>query len=152
MDTLLRFRGQHRKCHTFAARPHAISIRWRTSGMDQLPRQHRFEHFNDAWPYTRSAAAKTRELQCHHKPGGCHARRFACPGCMRKHEISLEGCKAVRCDMHTGELSKAGVDSIDRQALGYDGIGRARALPDRWHGGRIKPDGSAVRNGAPVSE
>src|SRR5579875_3998001 len=90
--------------------PHAISIRWRTSGRDQLPRQHRFEHFNDAWPYTRSAAAKTRELQCHHKPGGCHARRFACPGCMRKHEISMEGCKAVRCDMHTGELSKAGVD------------------------------------------
>jgi hypothetical protein len=74
------------------------------------------------------------------------------PARMRQHDVALERGEVGRRDMDVRELAEAGVDAIDRLALGDDRRdGRRRPLDDRLAGG-IERGHRAAIDRAPVAQ
>ena len=98
--------------------------------------------------------AEAGELQRHHQP---HDRRAA--SARRRRPRARARCCAAACarsaglDAHAGELAEAGVDAVDRLALGDDARRpRAALAAIGGRAGRIERDARAAIDGAPVGE
>ncbi|MGB8205922.1 MAG: hypothetical protein WCE83_14730, partial [Candidatus Baltobacteraceae bacterium] len=64
------------------------------------------------------------ELERHHQPHDGARQRRADSGSMGEHDIDLELAQVGRGDRDAGELAEAGVDAVDRVALGDDRLDR----------------------------
>ena len=71
---------------------------------------------------------------------------------MREHDIALQCGKIVLADAGAGELSEAGVDPIDRLALGDDRLDRGRRRLDLRAAGEIERNLRPFENVAPSGE
>ena len=72
--------------------------------------------------HARGALREARELERHHQAHDGGRQRLADAGGMREHDVALERREIGGADAHARELSEAGVDAVDRLALGDDGL------------------------------
>ena len=79
-------------------------------------------------------------------------RRLADAGGMRQHDVALQRVEIGRRDAHAGQLAEAGIDAIDRLALGDDARDRRGARRDRRPAGGIELGAGAAIDRAPIGE
>ncbi|MCY1172268.1 hypothetical protein D9M73_124000 [compost metagenome] len=101
--------------------------------------EHRLEQGDRLRLHARCPLPQARQLQCHHQPDDRHGRRRAGAGRMAQHDVALERCEIVIADPHARQFPKAGVDPIDRRALGEDARDRSGALGDARCARRVEP-------------
>ena len=87
---------------------------------DQVALQHRFEHGNSFRPNARGALRETRELERHHQSHDRRRRRLAHACRVRQHKVALQGFEVADGDLDARQFAEAGVDAINRLALGHD--------------------------------
>ena len=87
-------------------------------------------------PHAGCALRQAGELQRHHQPGDRDRHRLADAGGMRQHDVALQGFEIGGGNAHAGQFSEAGVDAIDRLALGDDARDGLGAGLDLWPAGR----------------
>ena len=102
--------------------------------------------------YARGALREARELQRHGEAHDGNGQRLADARRVREHEIALEYGEIAALDLHARELSEAGVDAVDRLALGDDRGDRPRARLDRRATRRVEACRSAAIDLAPKGE
>ena len=114
--------------------------------------EHRFQQSHGFGPHARGALCKAGEFQRHHQPDDRDWRRIANPRRVAEHDIALKRCEVGVVDANAGELSKAGVDAIDRLTAREDAADRSGAFGDTRRRCRIEPGDRAAINGAPVGK
>lgn len=67
---------------------------------------------------------KRADFQRHHQPRNGKRHRLTYPGGVGKHEVALQRFQIRFGDPHRRELAEAGVDAVDRVALGDDRLDR----------------------------
>ena len=114
--------------------------------------EHRLEQFDRLGAHAGSALRQARELQRHHQPHDGDRHRLADAGGVRKHDVALEGFEIGGRNADTRQFAEAGVDAIDRLALGHDaGHGLGAGL-DLRPAGIVQLRHGAAIDGAPVGE
>jgi hypothetical protein len=114
--------------------------------------QHGFEQRDGFWPHAGRALREAGELQRHHQPRDRNRHRFADASCMGQHDVTLQCFEVRGWNAHAGKLSEAGVDAVDRLALGNDARNRGRTRGDFRLAGRIERRHCASIDGAPVGK
>ena len=74
------------------------------------------------------------------------------PAAWRKHDVALQGFEVGGRNAHAGELAEAGVDAVDRLALGDDARDGGRTCRDLRLAGRVERRHGAAIDGAPVGK
>ena len=118
----------------------------------QVLGQQRLEQGDDLATHARRALGEARKLERHHQPHDGHGHRRADTRGVRQHDVALQLLEVGRRDAHAGELSEAGVDAVDRLALGKDGRDRAGRGVDRGVAGRIERHRRATVDVAPGAQ
>ena len=111
--------------------------------------EQRLEQAHGLAAHARRALGQARELERHHQSGDGDRHRRADARGMRQHDVALQLLEVGGLDAHAGELAEAGVDAIDRLALGEDGRDRAGRAIDHAVGCRIEGDRRAAIDLAP---
>ncbi len=124
------------------------------SGHDgrQAPGQQGFQQANRGRRHTRGALGQAPQLQRHHKAGDGDGRRRADAGRVGQDDVALKGGQIGVADAHAGQLAEAGVDPIDRLALGQDARHRGGALGDDRRRSGVQAHTGAAVDGAPVGQ
>ena len=112
--------------------------------------QHRLQHGDGGGAHARGTLGEARELEGQHQPNDGHGRRLANTCRVRQHDVGLQPRQVGRRDAHAGELAEARIDSVDRLALGHDGLDRMGARLDRRQAGWIELGTGAAVDGAPA--
>ncbi len=71
--------------------------------------------------------AEAGQLQGHHQPDHRDRRGRARAGGVGQHDVALERFQILVADADAGQFSEAGVDPVDRRALGQDALDRGGA-------------------------
>ena len=119
---------------------------------DDVVGEHGFQQFDGLRPHAGCALRQAGELQRHHQPGDSDRHRLADAGGMRQHDVALEGLEIGGGNADAGQFAEAGVDAIDRLALGDDPCDGLGAGLDLWPAGIVELRHGAAVDGAPVGQ
>ena len=120
----------------------------------QVLRQHGLQQGDGRGRDAGGALRQAGELQHHHQPGDGGRHRLADAGSMGEHDIALQPFQIGVIDADAGQPPEAGIDAVNRLALGEDGLHRRRARRDRAGGGRVQHHiaRAAPINAAPIGQ
>ena len=119
---------------------------------DQIVLEQGLEHGDRFRPDAGGALGQARQLERHHQPNDRRGRRLAHAGRMRQHDVALQGLEVAGRDPDARQFAEAGVDSVDRLALGHDPLDGVGTATDRGAAAGIDRQRGAAIDGAPVRE